>query len=163
MVKVYTKIYTYRTFVRIVTRLFADKSILNWIGQINRLHGVKSGLSLRCLHTTSSKFGSSSLFLNKFMANCNEMPVKIPNFCLCGTVGIHTHTSIKNPTKNPNKKPHRKSRSVPTDVRNNCGSGQRKSGLLWFKLRRNSEVGPCDCIQESSCKRRRRTASSSSA
>jgi hypothetical protein len=38
----------------------------------------------------------------------------MPNFCLCGMVGIHTPTSIKNPTKNPSMKPHKKSRSVPT-------------------------------------------------
>jgi hypothetical protein len=44
----------------------------------------------------------------------SESPWRMPNFCLCGTVGIHTRTSIKNPTKEPTMKPHKKSRSVPT-------------------------------------------------
>ena len=114
-------------------------------------------------YPTSSIFISSSVLRNKLMANCNEMPVKIPNFCLCGTVGIHTHTSIKKPTKNPKRNPHRKSRSVPTVVLNICGSGHRRRVVFWFKLSLNSDAGPWACIQASSCKSLLRRASSSSA
>lgn len=103
-----------------------------------------------------------------------EIPVRIPSFCLCGTVGIHTQASMRNPTKKPSKKPHKKSRSVPMEVRNSSVLRGRDGGnraaavvvarvaVLLRRLVRNSDVSPCVCIQASSCINRRRRGSDSS-
>ena len=119
-------------------------------------------------YTLSSRFISSSLTHSSERANWREIPVRIPNFCLCGTDGIQTHISIRNPTRNPRRNPHKKSLSVPMDDQkwNKRGVpswGQSIVGpVFWFKFSLNSDAGLCSAIQASSWRKRLQSASVSS-
>mmetsp|Transcript_50310 Transcript_50310/g.58719 ORF Transcript_50310/g.58719 Transcript_50310/m.58719 type:complete len:258 (+) Transcript_50310:55-828(+) len=56
------------------------------------------------------------LVRSKLSARPQDIPAKMPSFCLCGTVGSHTQNSMTYPTKKPRIKPQMKSLSVPTMI-----------------------------------------------
>jgi hypothetical protein len=108
--------------------------IIKHSGQYPTGHGRAASVSCRgWMPQTYLPYTSSCLFIHPLIdkivitvhracsaffsipsASCKQIPVRMPNFCLCGMVGIHTHMSIKSSTKKPSMKPHKKSRSVPT-------------------------------------------------